>query len=294
VEHLEKISTCPLCKATSFSKFIETKDFSLTQETFTLAKCNSCNLIFTNPRPKEEFLPDYYKFEDYISHTDSDKGIINKLYKSVRNYALKQKQKIIETRTISQQKRILDYGCGTGYFLAHMQKNGFEVTGFEPDKGARNVAKRTHGINVEDNLNNIQEGFDIITFWHVLEHIYHLNETVNTLIEKLEKNGLLIIAVPNPDSFDAKYYQKFWAAYDVPRHLYHFTPDVIMNYFLAKNLQIETVLPMYFDAFYVSMLSEKYKGGNLLKAGLVGLRSNLNALLSKKPEFSSQIYVFRK
>ncbi|RMG81033.1 MAG: class I SAM-dependent methyltransferase [Bacteroidetes bacterium] len=219
---------------------------------------------------------------------------MNKLYKSVRNYALKQKQKLIETRTTSQQKRILDYGCGTGYFLAHMQKNGFEVTGFEPDKDARNVAKRTHGINVEDNLNNIQGRFDIITLWHVLEHVYHIDKTIDLLVEKLEKNGLLIIAVPNPDSFDAKYYQKFWAAYDVPRHLYHFTPDVILNYFLAKNLQIETILPMYFDAFYVSMLSEKYKGGNLLKAGLVGLRSNLNALLSKKPEFSSQIYVFRK
>jgi predicted SAM-dependent methyltransferase len=127
--------------------------------------------------------------------------------------------------------------------------------------------------------------------WHVLEHVYHLKRDIAELVRILKPDGSLIIAVPNMSSKDAKQYKEFWAAYDVPRHLYHFQKETIVNLMSQFNLSCKEILPMKFDSYYVSMLSEKYKNGKLVSGVLNGLKSNLDA---KSGGFSSQIYVFRK
>ncbi|MDX2172458.1 MAG: class I SAM-dependent methyltransferase [Bacteroidota bacterium] len=293
---MKTISQCPVCKAESFSSFLTCKDYTVSQEDFSIVSCNSCNFKFTNPRPEDYKLGDYYKSEDYISHSNTSKGFISKLYKSVRNYTLNKKLKLISGYV--SRGTILDYGCGTGMFLNVCQNSGWKAFGMEPDEGARKIASEM-GLNVFSDKGKIEtyignERFDIITLWHVLEHVTDLEETLNFFKTKLNQNGALIIAVPNYTSFDAKHYKEFWAAYDVPRHLYHFEIETIQKLLSPCGFKLVETKPMKFDSFYVSMLSEKYKTGSIkyFNAFMCGLKSNLKAKQTK--DYSSVIYVFRK
>jgi 2-polyprenyl-3-methyl-5-hydroxy-6-metoxy-1,4-benzoquinol methylase len=241
-------------------------------------------------------LGEYYKSEDYISHSNTSKGIISKLYKSVRNYTLNKKLKLISG--FVSRGTILDYGCGIGMFLNVCQKAGWKSFGMEPDEGARKIATEM-GLKTFSDKKTIQtqigtETFDIITLWHVLEHVTDLEETLNFFKTKLNQNGALIIAVPNYTSYDAKHYKEFWAAYDVPRHLYHFEIETIQKLLSPFGFKLVQTKPMKFDSFYVSMLSEKYKTGSIkyLSAFLTGLKSNLKAKRAK--DYSSVIYIFKK
>ncbi len=264
----------------------------ITKQTFSIVKCQSCGFHFTNPVPSENVIGDYYKSEEYISHSSSKTGLINKAYNVVRNITLKRKVKLIQG--LSKGKALLDIGAGTAHFLSAAKSAGFNVQGLEPDVDAKQFAKSEFGITLEDlsEISRIETGSkDVITMWHVLEHVYHLKKDVAEFVRVLKKDGVLIIAVPNMSSWDAQYYQEFWAAYDVPRHLYHFQENTIQKLMEQFDMNCVEILPMKFDAFYVSMLSEKYKGGNVVKGILNGLKSNSRA---KNHGFSSQIYVFRK
>lgn len=288
------IKECPVCVGTEFLQKIECKDHTVSGETFSIMECQQCRFLFTSPRPYDVHLPDYYKSNEYISHSDTSSGLINKLYKAVRRLTLRSKLKLIKPYLSNNE--LLDIGAGTGAFLSFCKEKGINTYGIEPDADARKIASEKHGIDLftEDALNTLPgDKFSIITMWHVLEHVSDLKEYLVQLKRILHPNGRLVIAVPNHISDDAKRYGKYWAAYDVPRHLYHFSPDTIKILFEKNQFRMDFVKPMIFDAYYVSLLSEKYKTGksNYLKAFYSGLISNMKGGGDK---FSSMIYVFSK
>lgn len=271
---------------------MELKDHMITQEDFKIVKCNNCGFHYTNPVPVEENIGSYYKGEQYISHSSTSKGLVNKMYSVVRNITLKQKLKLV--KSLSKGTEILDIGAGTGHFLNICKSNGFSVQGLEPDADARAFAKKEMNLDLEDisTLTSISSGSkDIITMWHVLEHVYHLKRDLEEIVRVLKKDGTFVVAVPNMDSADAEKYGAFWAAYDVPRHLYHFQKATIEKLMNEFGLKLEKVIPMKFDAYYVAMLSEKYKQGNLLSGFISGFLSNAKG---GQKGYSSQIYIFRK
>lgn len=293
---MEELKNCPVCQNNTFVEFLKVQDFTVSQEKFSIQECKNCGFKFTNPRPDLTQIGDYYKAESYISHTNTSKGLIAKLYHSVRKYTLKGKLNLINS-LIPKKGKLLDVGCGTGMFLNVCREDGWKVNGIEPDGGARQIAEEINKASIKTEILSSfkNETFDIITMWHVLEHVHLLNETVDWLKERLSENGYLIIAVPNHESKDAEIYREHWAAYDVPRHLYHFSQKSIKQLFEQKGFSLKETLPMKFDSFYVSMLSTKYQSGkiNYIKAFLDGLKSNMSAG-SNNGNYSSLIYIFKK
>lgn len=290
---MEVLKNCPICKSKNFINFYKCKDYILSKEVFNIVKCNECNFLFTNPRPDEKNIKKYYKSDDYISHSRTKKGIINKLYHIVRKITLKQKYKIV--REYVNNGKLLDFGCGTGEFLNYCKRRKIDCIGIEQDKDARDYAIKKYNIEVKDTNSFLimqKKIFSCITLWHVLEHIHNLEEYINKFNTILLNNACLIIAVPNHNSLDAKIYKEYWAAYDLPRHLYHFTKKDIKKLFSENGFKLIKILAMKWDAYYISLLSEKYKNGTMLKGILYGFLSNLHALKNK--EYSSLIYIFRK
>jgi 2-polyprenyl-3-methyl-5-hydroxy-6-metoxy-1,4-benzoquinol methylase len=292
---MKTISNCLVCNSDKFEHHLSCKDYTVSQETFNIVSCKACGFKFTNPRPEDSVLGNYYKAESYISHTNSKKGVVNKLYHIVRNHTLKNKINLISSYV--SRGTILDYGCGTGMFLGACKNAGWETFGMEPDDDARKIASGNN-LNLFSDKIKIQthvseKQFDAITLWHVLEHVTDMPETLAFFKQKLKLNGVLIIAVPNHVSHDAEYYKEHWAAYDVPRHLHHFELKSMKSLLENAGFQLLETKPMKFDSFYVSMLSEKYKTGsvNLVKAFFSGLRSNMNA--KNTSSYSSTIYIFK-
>lgn len=286
---------CPVCSSTEISTEGNITDYSVTGESFPIFKCAACELIFTQTVPDPAYIGKYYASQDYISHSDTHEGFINKMYHRVRKLTLETKRKIITDFVHKQSGMLLDYGCGTGAFLNEMRTYGWTVTGLEPDEGARKKAKELYELIVTPETDlAVQKDkyFDAITLWHVLEHVYDLHGTIKHLTRISKPGGKIFIAVPNYKSRDAEIYKEFWAAWDVPRHLYHFSPKSIETLMEAHGFKVVDTLPMWFDSFYVSMLSEKYKKSKfqIPRAIISGLRSNINAL-SNKGTCSSQIYV---
>jgi SAM-dependent methyltransferase len=294
---MEKLLNCPKCGFNEFKPYISCTDFTVSKELFEIVSCSKCQFKFTNPRPDAIEIGRYYESQDYISHSDTKKGLFNKIYHYVRGIAIRNKiNLIIDLQT--KNKSILDIGCGTGTFLAEIQKYGWKITGIEPNKLARETAEKHYSLPVydEEKISEIPENsFSIITLWHVLEHVHNLKQRITEIYNLLEKDGFAIIAVPNHTSWDADYYKSFWAAYDAPRHLYHFSPSSIKELFKESKMFHVKSLPMKFDSYYVSLLSEKYKGNSLgpLNALLSGWKSNRKAGKNSE-KYSSVIYIFQK
>lgn len=289
---MNEIKNCPICNGEDFTPFLNAVDYTVSKDTFTIVSCNGCGFHFTNPIPTIDKIGEYYKSESYISHSSTNKGLINKLYQRVRKHTLKQKVKLVGR--LANGKAVLDIGAGTGHFLNACTEAGFNALGLEPDADARTFAESNFSANIKplDELHSLENNSrDVITMWHVLEHVYDLRKDLDKITEILKADGTLVVAVPNMSSFDAKHYKEFWAAYDLPIHLYHFTPDDIKRLFDQYNMEVKETLPMKFDSYYVSMLSEKYKGGNIIRAFWNGWRSNLKA---KTGTYSSQIYILKK
>ncbi|MCW2117987.1 class I SAM-dependent methyltransferase [Flavobacterium sp. 7A] len=272
--------------------FLTVKDHSVSKEVFDLYHDESLDMLVTHPQPSLEVLGKYYESEDYISHTDNKRSLFEKAYHLVKGIALKNKLNLINELQPSKGS-ILDIGAGTGDFLSVTKENGWKAIGVEPSDRAKNIAV-SKGIEFVNATSELQDhSFDVITMWHVLEHVPDLDFQVKELKRLLKPSGSLIIAVPNFKSFDAKHYKEFWAAYDVPIHFWHFSKKAIQKLFEKEGMELKKVLPMKFDSFYVSLLSEKYKTGkmNFVKAFFIGLRSNAKA--KRDMEYSSHIYVLK-
>ena len=277
--------------------FLKCKDHSVSRETFALFKDVKRDLLVTLPQPSEKKLPDYYKSEDYISHTDSKRNLMEVGYQLVKQLSLKRKVKLV-TRINQSPGKVLDVGCGTGDFLQACEQSGWSIAGIEPNEKARQLASsktnfKDYCSTIEELIESRPEPFDMITMWHVLEHVPNLADFIYKVRTLLKPDGVLIAAVPNFKSWDAGHYNSSWAAYDVPRHLWHFSRNSIEIIFSEFGMRIFEVLPMKFDSYYVSLLSEKYQKGkqNYFSAFYQGLRSNLKA--KRSGEYSSLIYLIR-
>jgi 2-polyprenyl-3-methyl-5-hydroxy-6-metoxy-1,4-benzoquinol methylase len=286
---------CPVCGSTSIKPVLSAKDHTVSGENFSIWECGTCTLRFTQDAPGLDAIGRYYKAQDYISHTNTSRGLINKLYQAVRKRTLRQKRKLICKTTGMERGSLLDVGSGTGTFVKEMKDHGWQVTGLEPDTDARKVAKEHFNCELEDTdrlFTLSPHSFDAITLWHVLEHVHELTRYIQQLKLLLKRGGRLIVAVPNYTSLDASKYKASWAGYDVPRHLYHFSPQAMQILTEKMGMQILEFKPMWFDSFYVSLLSSKYEHQRpkWVSAVWTGLRSNLKALNDRK-KCSSVIYI---
>nr|WP_315189497.1 class I SAM-dependent methyltransferase [uncultured Flavobacterium sp.] len=272
--------------------FLTVTDYSVSKEIFDLYHNEELDMLITSPQPSLDVLSKYYESVDYISHTDSKRSLFEKMYHFVKSIALKNKLNLINSQQTNKGS-ILDIGAGTGEFLSVARQDGWKTIGVEPSDKAKAIAKNKGVSFVEQTSELESHSFDVISMWHVLEHVPDLNQQIKELKRLLKPNGTLIIAVPNFKSFDAKHYGKFWAAYDVPIHFWHFSKTAIKKLFQKEEMQLVKILPMKFDSFYVSLLSEKYKTGkmNFVKAFFIGLQSNLRA--KKNFEYSSHIYILK-
>ena len=293
---MKQIDTCPVCNNSEFLPFLNCVDYTVSRETFSIVSCKNCGFKFTNPRPADADLGKYYKSDNYISHSNTKKGIVNYLYQVVRKHTLEKKLSLVNS--LGSKGKILDVGCGTGEFLSICKRGGWETLGIEPDQDAKALGIKNYGLSVlqETALKTLPESsFDIISMWHVLEHVPNLNERLRDLKKILKPGGSIIVAVPNCSSKDALRYKQFWGAYDAPRHLWHFTPKDIQAIFSEQGMRVDRILPMKFDSFYISLLSEKYKTGNanLFSGFLSGLSSNMAASKTGNT-WSSQIYIIKK
>ena len=290
-------SACPVCRSTDIKEVLKVKDHSISQEIFAIWECKVCRVRFTQDVPDQQNIGPYYISENYISHSNTSKGALSRLYKTVRNHTLETKSDLIKKYTV-EKGNLLDLGAGIGAFLNTMREKGWEVTGLEPDEGARNQAIKLYNLKLSETseLNKLPEGsFDAITLWHVLEHVHELHPYLNQLKKLLKPKGKIFIAVPNYTSSDASFYGAFWAAYDVPRHLYHFSPESMQILIKEHGLSLTSIKPMWYDSFYISLLSSKYKNGRLNWAGALyqGLSSNFKALRHKN-RCSSVTYIIGK
>lgn len=293
--HIDK---CPLCGNTHFTHSLACKDHYATGESFDIYSCDDCGFMFTQDVPDEKEIGRYYETPDYISHSDTHKGLMNRVYHYVRALMLVKKVRLIKRESKKNVGRILDIGTGTGYFIKEMKNAGWKVNAMEKSPLARDFAKKHFDLDIDDDnaLSSYDEdSFDVITLWHVMEHLEHLNETWEILYRLLKKDGVLIIAVPNHTSYDAMKYKEFWAAYDLPRHLWHFTPKSIKMLAGKHNFNLSNILPMPFDAFYISMMSERYIGSkcSFLKGCLTGFMAWICSLFNNEKS-SSLIYILRK
>lgn len=291
-------SQCPSCFSNHISGNLTAVDHTVSHQSFEIWHCSNCTLRFTQSVPSANAIGTYYQSENYISHTDTNKGIVNQLYRLARHFTLRSKRSHIQSHCRISKGSLLDVGAGTGAFASYMQQSGWSVTAVEPDEQARRKAADTYSVQLNESsrLFELEENhFDVITLWHVIEHVHTLHEYISQLKKILKPGGALFIAVPNYTSYDAGLYGSSWAAYDVPRHLYHFSPTAMQKLVEHHGLQLRKTKAMWLDSFYISLLSEKHKSGrvNLVKGFWNGAVSNLKAL-SRKERASSLIYIVTK
>lgn len=294
----ERLLKCPLCKSGNILNHLLVKDHAVSKKEFTLCRCGDCELQFTNPRPKEEEIGPYYDFKEYYSHGDKVQNFTQWLYQKIRKSSIRRKVGLINR--LSKSGALLDYGCGTGEFLQEAKRQQWTVSGIEPSEKARIQALGKLPTEVLENLSEVSEleSYDVVTLFHVLEHIHSLRKTVKKITSHLKSNGYLVIAVPNPESADAKHYGNDWAGYDVPRHLYHFSEKSMTIFQAQFGLELVRIEPLAYDSYYVSLLSEGYKNpksgliSRYFKAVMQGYRSNQKA--GKPGNYSSNIFIFKK
>lgn len=294
---MDKLDKCPRCGSSGHREGLIVRDHSISKEEFILTDCIQCGLRFTNPRPATDTIGAYYKSDEYISHSNTSKSLQDKLYQLARRLALRKKYRTIHT--LQAHGKVLDVGCGTGEFLSYLMSRGYLVEGVEPDLQARERAIANYAIPVLPSLELVpaQEQFQVVTLWHVLEHVPNLRATFKRLFASLADQGVLLIAVPDRESWDAQHYGRNWAAWDVPRHFTHFRREDIHAFLNEHGFELIATNRMWMDALYIAMLSESYNGASkpvaLIKGALMGTWSNLVSLATGRPT-SSTLYIARK
>ena len=289
---MELVKYCPVCNSVRSDEYLTSRDNLVTNKLFILRKCTDCNLIYTSPRPGIDSIADYYISEEYISHTTKKKSLFNRLYGIIRSRNISYKLRLI-SEFKKEPLSMYDYGCGVGSFLQKASHNNWNVIGYEPNEKARNIAIQS-GIEIKNPDQIIKDGesMDVVTLWHVLEHVHELDQTINKLIALLKNDGILVVAVPIVDSWDAKKYKENWAALDVPRHLYHFTSATIEKLFVNYGMKLAATYPLKFDAYYICLLSERIPVLKYFAAIINGWYSNYKA--KQTSNYSSLIFFFQK
>ena len=288
------MNSCPICTREMKFKFV-TKDYLVTGESFDIVECETCSIRTTTPFPDKKIIGNYYSSDDYISHDDKVSGIFDSIYGLVRTYQLNKKKKLIGKYFNKSNGEILDIGCGAGDFLQYMKENHWNINGVDTSNKARKIANKKLNIKVmdpKDWINNKEE-YDVITCWHSLEHVHEPWVYLDKIKKSLTLDGFLIVALPNYQSTDAKIYKEFWAAYDTPRHLYHFTIKSMNKTIKPHGLNIESIYRMNFDPFYVSMLSAKHMGKSFMSGLINGFKSWTLSIFSKD-KCSSLIFIIKK
>ena len=289
------MNTCPWCGTPTDKTVLQLKDYFLSKEDFAIMECPQCGLRFTNPRPASEVIGKYYQSEAYYSHQQNKKGLVPRIYEFVKSFNIKRKVSLAIGDL--PQGRLLDIGCGVGDFLVHVKEQGWKVQGVEPSEDAKKIAESRLGFlpkSPSDYSNFEEHSFDVITLWHVLEHIDDLHFQTSEIVRLLKPGGRLVLALPNYQSFDCHYYKEKWAAWDVPRHLNHFAPDMLRGMFVSLGFQVIDTQKLIWDSFYISYMSERFLGHSLplVRGAWVGLRSNGKA--RKNGMYSSLVYRFQK
>lgn len=288
---------CPLCQSSNIELALATEDYSISKEAFEIYACANCSFHFTQNIPTPETIGPYYQSDVYISHSDTKEGLVNRLYHTARDLMLSKKRKLVAQLT--KGKKLLDIGSGTGYFLNHMQQHGYEVIGVEIDKSARAATLKNFNINVNPPATllegKIQQKVDIISLWHVLEHLHDLDGYMQSIHQQLTDDGIVLIAVPNHTAYDAQHYGKHWAAYDVPRHLWHFSPKTVAILAEKNGFKVVGQKRLPLDPFYNALLSEKYQSSKLsfIFGGLIGLAALVVSFFNASKS-TSPIYILKK
>ena len=271
--------SCLVCGNKELSVFLKTKDYSFSGDSFELKRCDSCKVVVTTPVPNK--INKYYNVENYDSFRQNP-SLFGLIYGFIQKINTSYKLNLLK-----KNKTTLDFGAGSGSFVQEAYKRGYEVYGYEPINETKNkrITKKLEGLP--------KNKFEQITMWHVLEHTKNPKAELLRLKKMLKNDGKVFIALPNIDSYDNTYYGKYWAGYDVPRHLYHFTEKSFSGLCEQTGFKIQKKIPLYFDSFYVSMLSEKNKKNPLWPVfGLfVGLASNIVSIFTKN--HSSIIYIIK-
>jgi 2-polyprenyl-3-methyl-5-hydroxy-6-metoxy-1,4-benzoquinol methylase len=295
---MEKLKTCPICNSPKINYRHNCKDYVASGELFGIFYCNNCTHQFTNPRPIEKRIGKYYQSDRYVSHSGDDKGrmgLTYKIYDIVRNINIKSKLRLI--KKYHKSGKLLDLGCGLGYFLNGVITDGtFSATGVDvSDEALAYVKKKFNIIGFDETyLDKFEPNmFDVITLWHVLEHVYDLKARLKQLKRILKPNGTMFIAVPNSASWDAKHYKKYWDGYDVPRHIHHFSRESFVKLFEENGFKIEKIKGMLFDAPYISMRSEFHQNNSFafIRGAIKGVISTISAL--KTGQHSSLLFVIK-
>jgi 2-polyprenyl-3-methyl-5-hydroxy-6-metoxy-1,4-benzoquinol methylase len=253
--------SCPICESKHIEFHQKIKDFTVSEETYDLYKCSDCGFIFTQDAPDAAHIGPYYKSDDYVSHSNTNKGLFFKVYHKVREIMLARKHKeIVANSSIKAGAKILDIGAGRGYFLNHMQEHKYVCTGIEQDPDVRQAAIDQFNLNVlpPEELYKLEDKqFDVITLWHVLEHIHDYRGYLDKIKKLLKPDGLLVVALPNPSCSDQYIYKDYWSGWDVPIHLWHFTPQNAKDLMAQYQFKMIDKRKLPFDPFYLSILASK-------------------------------------
>jgi 2-polyprenyl-3-methyl-5-hydroxy-6-metoxy-1,4-benzoquinol methylase len=291
-------NVCPLCSSTEINLHFTCTDYFVSREHFPVFRCATCTFQFTQDYPEEAVIGKYYESESYISHSDTSEGLSNKLYRLARRIMLTRKKNLVTDITRLNSGRILDIGSGTGYFTAAMKEAGWQSEGIEINEKAREFSRSHFGLEIQtpDKLQTIPAGsYDCVTLWHVLEHFHDPYQFTSEIFRILKPGSYCIIALPNCSSFDAEYFGQYWAAWDVPRHLWHFTPETFKVFASKSGFELVSIRNLPLDVFYISILSSKYKGSGIsIISGMARGSWWFFKTLFRKSRSSSVIYILKK